>query len=210
MYAGEWSGVIMRLEANQIHFRYDRGPWLIEQFNMVIESGEIVGLTGPSGCGKTSLCRLLAGYDQPQEGSITLNGAPLPKTGYHPVQLVYQHPEKAVNPRWNMRQTLHEAWKPDDEILSALGIHQQWLSRYPNELSGGELQRVCIARALGPQTRFLIADEMTSMLDAITQAHIWQIVLDVAQERNIGLLVISHDQSLIRRICHRVIEMNQQ
>ncbi len=166
-------------------------------FNLTVGKGEIVGLVGPSGSGKTTLGRILAGYEKPLEGMITLNESPLPKTGYHPVQLVFQHPEKAVNPRWKMQKILHEGWKPDDELLSRLGIEQEWLRRWPNELSGGELQRFCVARALGPMTEFLIADEMTTMLDSITQAQIWQVVLDIAKKRNMGILVISHEAPLL-------------
>ena len=120
----------------------------------------------------------------------------------------YKHPEKAINPRWQMSKTLNEGWSPDTELLESLGIEENWLKRWPNELSGGELQRFCVARALSPQTRFLIADEMTTMLDAITQAQIWKIVLEVAKRNNIGVLVVSHEENLIKRICSRVIHLN--
>jgi len=197
----------MLLEAHNIGFRYGKGQWVFRDFNITLKAGEVVGLTGSSGCGKTTLARMLTGYDQPREGSIKLNGASLPTTGYNPVQLVFQHPEKAVNTRWPMRNTLNEGWQPDDTILKSFGIEQEWLSRWPNELSGGELQRFCVARALGPKTHFLIADEMTTMLDAITQAQIWRVVLDIAKKRNLGLLVVSHEYSLIKRVCDRVIDL---
>ena len=103
---------------------------------------------------------------------------------------------------------LNEGWNPDQELLESLGIEQEWLTRWPNELSGGELQRFCVARALGPNTRFLIADEMTTMLDAITQAQIWHAVLEIAKKREMGILVVSHEAKLIQRLCHRVIEFN--
>jgi len=79
--------------------------------------------------------------------------------------------------------------------------------RFPNELSGGELQRFCVARALGPNTRYLIADEMTTMFDAITQAQIWNAVLKIAEQRKMGMVVVSHDMNLIQQLCHRVIEI---
>ena len=198
----------MRLEGRGLGFRYERDRWLFRGLDIAIEAGEVVGLLGPSGCGKTTLGRLLAGYRQPEEGEILYNDRPIPSIGYYPVQLVSQHPERAVNPRWRMRRVLAEGGTPEPALLSALGIRDDWLSRTPAELSGGELQRICIARALGGPVRFVIADEMTTMLDAVTQAQIWHAVLDAAQAWGIGVLAISHDERLIRRICGRWISWN--
>jgi peptide/nickel transport system ATP-binding protein len=199
----------MLLEAVNVGFGYQKNSWTFRHMDLSVARGEIVGLVGPSGSGKTTLGRILAGYEKPLEGALRLNGDLLPSTGYHPVQLVFQHPEKAVNPKWRMKDILHEGWNPDDELLSRLGIEQDWLRRWPNELSGGELQRFCVARALGPQTQFLIADEMTTMLDSITQAQIWEVVLDMAKERNMGILVISHEEPLLNRLCSRIIDISQ-
>ncbi len=197
----------MQLEARNISFRYDKGPWIFKEFNLTLKPGEIVGLTGISGRGKTTLCRILAGLENPLEGEVLIDGQPIPKKGYHPVQLVFQHPEKAVNPRWRMNKVLNEGGEVDQELSSLLGIEEQWLTRWPNELSGGELQRFCVLRALGPKTHFLIADEMTTMLDAVTQAQIWHAVLEVAKKRNMGLLIVSHHPKLIERLCDRVVEL---
>lgn len=196
----------MLLEAQGISYRYQHHPWLFQDFSLALKSGEIVGLVGPSGCGKSTLGRILAGYEQPHKGRVVIDGEPIVSSGYQAVQLVFQHPEKAVNSRWTMGRILKEGGEQDPDLLSSLGIEQQWLSRWPNELSGGELQRFCVARALGTNTRFLIADEMTTMLDAITQAQIWHAVLSFAKKRNMGVLVISHEWNLIKRICDRVID----
>ena len=199
----------MRLKGENLALGYQKACWLFENLTIAIDSGEIVGLTGASGCGKTTLGRVLGGYFRPAKGSVTIDGQPLPLTGFQPVQVVFQHPEQAVNPRWKLRKTLYEGGIPSESLLQALSMEQHWLERWPNELSGGELQRICIARALAGNTRFLIADEMTTMLDAITQAQIWNAVLTIVKERQIGMLVISHDPHLIERLCDRVIHWEE-
>nr|WP_245628071.1 ATP-binding cassette domain-containing protein [Shouchella shacheensis] len=201
-------GSDFKLEACNIGFRYRKGPWILKDVDISVLPGEVVGLFGPSGLGKTTLARILAGYEKPTEGSVQLgNRSPLPR-GYSPVQLVWQHPEKAVNPRWRLERTLREGWSPDDHILADLRIDKAWLKRWPNELSSGQLQRICLARALGSDTRYLIADEMTSMLDAVTQAQIWNVILKIASKRHIGILAISHDKHLLKRVSHRIIDFS--
>ena len=168
----------MRLEANHVSFRYDRrGPWVLRDVSLTVERGERVALFAPSGYGKTTLALLLAGYLQPTEGQILLDGRPLPRKGVCPVQLIYQHPEKAINPRWRLRQVLEESGQLREDMLDAFGIERAWLDRFPRELSGGELQRFCVARALMSGADFLICDEISTMLDVITQAQIWEVVL---------------------------------
>jgi peptide/nickel transport system ATP-binding protein len=194
------------LEVRALAYRYgENHPWLFEDFTMKILPGEIVGMSGPSGRGKSTLAKVLAGYLPPGKGSVVVDEQPLPASGHCPVQLLFQHPELAVNPRWKVEKILQEAEEPHEALLENLGIEPAWLKRYPHELSGGELQRVCLARALGPGTHYLLCDEMTSMLDALNQAHIWRIVLDIARGRGLGLLVISHDTTLISRLCSRTI-----
>lgn len=198
----------MRLEATNVSFSYGNKA-ILRDVSLAVEQGEHVGLIGPSGCGKSTLSKLLSGYLKPDAGEILWNGRPLPQKGYCPVQMIYQHPEKAVNPMWRLQKTVNEAWTPDQAFLDAMGIEQAWLRRWPNELSGGELQRFCIARALGPQTQFIIADEMTTMLDVITQAQIWKLLLDVVDQRGLGLMVVTHNMALAKRVCSRIIKFDE-
>lgn len=197
----------MRLKAENISFKYKKGKYILKDVNFEIESGEVVGLIAPSGFGKTTLAKVLAGYHKPGKGQVTIEGFDIKKGEYNPVQLIFQHPEKSVNPKWKMRKVLSEAEMPSDEILKSMGIQEGWLERWPSELSGGELQRFCVARILSEKTKFIIADEMTTMLDTITQAQIWETVLDYAGQHNIGVVVISHDQILIDRLCDRVVDL---
>ncbi|HHY27396.1 MAG TPA: ATP-binding cassette domain-containing protein [Desulfitobacterium dehalogenans] len=199
----------MLLEARNIYFRYGKEPWIIQDVNLQIEEGERVGLIGPSGCGKSTLSKILSGYLKPTRGEVLLDGKPLQSRGYCPVQLIYQHPEKALNPRWKLEVSLAEGWEPDEKILEELGIESEWLKRYPNELSGGELQRFCIARVLGQPTRFLLADEISTMLDVITQAQIWNVLLKITKERNMGLLTVTHNRALAEKVCTRMIHFEE-
>ena len=197
----------MQLKAEGINFKYKNEKYILKDIDFTINSGEVVGLIAPSGFGKTTLAKILAGYEKPESGNVTIDGQQNNKKGYSPVQLIFQHPEKSVNPRWKMDKILKEAYIPSKDILDDMGIKKEWLNRWPSELSGGELQRFCVVRALSPETKFLIADEMTTMLDAITQAQIWDVVLKHVKKYNIGLVVISHEKALIDRICDRVIDL---
>jgi peptide/nickel transport system ATP-binding protein/Fe3+-transporting ATPase len=197
------------LKGEQLGFRYHRrGPWVVRDFGLTLSPGEVVGLRGVSGRGKTTIARLLAGLLPPAEGQVLLDGAHLPQRDFCPVQIVLQHPELAINPRWRIGKVLDEGQRPTAALLAALCIDPAWRSRWPHELSGGELQRIAVARALAAPTRYLIADEMTAMLDAVTQAQIWQVVLAVVQQRQLGVLVISHEMSLLQRLCTQVIDLD--
>lgn len=199
----------MRLEAKNVSFRYrEHSPWILREVSLSVEKGERVGLVGPSGYGKSTLLRLMGGYLKPASGEILLDGKPLPQKGVCPVQLIYQHPEKAINPRWKMKKVLEESGMFRREIMEALGIEEEWLSRYPRELSGGELQRFCVVRSLFEGTQFLLADEMSTMLDVITQAQIWNLVLKEVEQRQLGLLMVTHNRALADRVCQRVVELS--
>ncbi len=192
------------LKAEAISFRYENTPWLFENLTITLHPGEIVGMPGPSGQGKSTLARILAGYLSPHKGQVTLDGTPLTTTGFCPAQLLFQHPETALNPRWKLGDSVTEAHTPDSATLSSLNIEHHWLERFPHELSGGELQRLALARAMSPETRYLIADEMTAMLDPNTQAMVWDAVLAWAKSNDVGILAISHDRHLLQRVTDRI------
>ncbi|KKH94611.1 nickel ABC transporter ATP-binding protein [Methanosarcina sp. 1.H.T.1A.1] len=198
----------MCLKGENISFGYKKNNLILNNVNISVDRGEVLGLIGDSGSGKSTLCKILAGYENDYQGNVSIDGKEIPSKGYNPVQLVFQHPEKAVNPKWKMKDILNEGHIVPQDILDSFGIKKSWLNRWPNELSGGELQRFALARALSPETKFLIADEITTMVDAITQAQIWSIVLDIVKELNIGVLVVSHEKKLIKRLCNDVVYFN--
>ena len=198
----------MLLELKYVSYRYNKNsPWIIEDVSFTIDSKERVALVGPSGYGKSTLAKIISGYIEPKKGEVLWDGKPIPKDVYCPIQMIYQHPEKSVNPRWKMEKILNEAWKVDNNILKEMGIEKSWLTRWPNELSGGELQRFCIARVLGPQTKFLVCDEISTMLDVITQAQIWNFLLKISKKNELGMLVVTHNIELANRVCDRIIEL---
>ena len=201
----------MILEAKNLCFCYEKkGRQILDQFSLRADSSERVGIVAPSGFGKTTLCKLLAGYEEPESGEILLDGKQLQSNkGYCPVQMIWQHPEQAVNPRLRMRAVFEESDQADPGLMEKLGIEPDWLNRFPTELSGGELQRFCIARALGKRTRFLLADEISTMLDLITQSQIWHFLIEETQRRGIGMIVVSHDEELVEKVCTRVVQLNE-
>ncbi len=201
----------MTLEARDLTFRYPRrgSAPVLERVNFSLSAGERVGLSAPSGQGKTTLCKLLAGWERPERGQVLLDGLPLSRyRGFCPVQLLWQHPEEAMDPLLKLRASLYEAGPVDPTVLEGLGIREAWLERYPSELSGGELQRICAARVLGPELRFLLCDEASAMLDLVTQARLWRFLLDQAERRGLGMLIVSHDRALLDRLCTRMVGLN--
>ncbi|WP_293849054.1 ATP-binding cassette domain-containing protein [uncultured Phascolarctobacterium sp.] len=195
------------LEVKNVSFRYGNGPWILKDVSMEVEQGERVVILGPSGYGKSTLAKIIAGYLDPLSGKVLWNNHTLPQNCFCPIQLIYQHPEKALNPRWKMKKSLFEAGEPSEEVLSQVGIQEKWYDRWPNELSGGELQRFCVARVLKPETRLLIADEMTTMLDALNQAHIWNFILEYAEKHGMSIIAITHNKFLAEKIATRIISI---
>ena len=199
----------MELKATNISFKYpSANKYLLKNINLELDNNKIIGLIGDSGSGKSTLCKILSGYISKYDGTVTFDGNSLPKKGFKPIQLIYQHPEKVMNPKWRMDNVLNESWDVDDEFLKEFGIQKSWLTRFPQELSGGELQRFSVVRSMNPNTKFLIADEMTTMLDAITQVQILDSVLKIVKQRKMGFLLVSHDMDLVNTICDDKIYLN--
>lgn len=197
------------LDAKNIIFRYSPdSPWLFNGFSMAVSPGEVVGLQGPSGRGKSTLARILCGYLPPHSGTVAVDGRSGVRNGFNPVQLLFQHPELSVDPRWKIGEIIQEGHTPTEAQLAAFDIDPGWLGRYPCELSGGQISRICLVRALSPEVKFLVADEITTMLDALTQARLWKSLLHYSEENRLGILVISHDEPLLKRLCHRIIELH--
>lgn len=187
-------------------FRYNRrSPLLLEDVSLTIQDGERVAVISPSGYGKSTFVEILAGYLKPTSGRVVLDGKPVSRRT--PVQLISQHPEEAINPRWRMGKVLDEAGEVDSETREALGLEPKWLDRFPRELSGGEMQRFSVARALIANPKFILADEITTMLDAITQAQIWRYLMDASTRKGIGLVVVTHNPYLADRVCQRVVDL---
>ena len=190
----------MKLEARDISFRYGEGErQVLAHMDLTVESGERVGIMAPSGFGKTTLLKILAGYERPESGEVLLDGTPL---------------ERSVNPARRLKTVLAEGDWPEDggvmrgRIEKEMGILEEWKERYPAEVSGGELQRFSIARALGQRTEILLADEITAMLDLITQRQIWSALLKETQSRGISLVAVSHSQELLEKICSRILHLS--
>lgn len=210
------------LIGTDLSYRYSRrGPWVLRDHSVEVAAGRVLGLRGPSGCGKSTLAAVLAGLRTPAAGTVEVDGVPLgsgPRP--RPVQLVLQHPERAMNPRWKIRDVLGEALagSRDDARTEATArvesewdahhglVSPAWLDRFPHEISGGELQRVNLARALFAAPDYLIADEISSSLDAITQTVLWHRLDHEAHERGLGVLAVSHDGPLLAQVADDVIE----
>jgi oligopeptide/dipeptide ABC transporter ATP-binding protein len=192
-----------------------------------IARGESIGLLGESGCGKTSMGRLLLKLEKPTGGEILFDGEDVSRLKGKALkryrartQLIFQNPFDAVNPRFTIRAILaeplenagvpragHEARIVDALELVRLPQPAQYLDRYPHQLSGGQLQRVVMARALILQPEFVVADEPVSMLDVSVRAGVLNVFRDVRDRLGLTAIYISHDLALVRYVCERTIVM---
>lgn len=198
------------LEVKNITFSYSNSEVLLKDVSLSVDKGEIVGLVAPSGYGKSTLGQIIGGYIRQSSGEIIIDGKNLKEIkGFCPVQMIHQHPEKSINPNWKIRKILNEAFEVSDEIQKDFGIENFWLNKFPSELSGGELQRICIARILNDSTKYIVADEITTMLDSINQVQIITALKKYVEKSDLGILFISHNYELLSRIANRVVYLDK-
>lgn len=199
----------------------------VDGVDLEIGSARTLGLVGESGSGKTTLGRILLLLTRPSSGKIIFNGTELTtlnRAGFNrirkEIQLIPQHPEIALDPRWKIFDSIAEPLRIHRlmqsriqerdkvfELLDIVGLKEEHLERYPHELSGGELQRVIIARVLSLKPKFIVADEPTSMLDVSVQAQILNLLMDLQQKFAVSYLFITHDLEVARRVSDQIAIM---
>ncbi|RMA40700.1 ABC transporter ATP-binding protein [Rhodophyticola porphyridii] len=228
---------LVRLDAAELHFPVGGVVAQLQGRATVVKAvdgvtfelrrGESVGLLGESGCGKTSTGRMLVRLDKATGGRVEFDGEDVSgltgdalKRFRSRVQLIFQNPFEALNPRFTIRDVLAEPLENaripraehEERILRAmalvkLGDAGQFMDRYPHQLSGGQLQRIVMARALILEPEFVVADEPVSMLDVSVRAGVLNVFRDVRAQQGITAIYISHDLALVRYVCERTIVM---
>ena len=180
----------------------------VDGVSFSLEKGRTLGILGESGCGKSTLAKLVVGLLKPDEGEIIFRG----KT----VQIIFQQPFLSLDPRMRVKEILEEpfnisggrmAFKPVARLLEDVGLDLQLAHRFPHELSGGECQRIAIARALSLDPELLVCDEAVSSLDVISQIQILNLLLKLQVEKGMSILFISHDPKVVRHMSDEILVM---
>jgi peptide/nickel transport system ATP-binding protein len=196
-----------------------------------VQPGEFVGIVGESGSGKSSVAKLIVGAEALSSGVLliegqdrALAGSEVRRLSREHVQMIFQDPHSALNPRRSVYRLLTQAYEADhrpaalaehpregraQELLSDVGLPEDTLARFPNQLSGGQKQRVNIGRALCAMPRLIVADEIVSGLDVSVQAQILNLLIELGRRHGIALVLISHDLSVVRYLCSRVVVMQR-
>ncbi len=198
----------------------------VEDVDIVLRPAETLGLVGESGCGKSTTGRIVTGIDQPTHGSVTFEGrdlAQLSKTELHGlrrnIQMIFQNPLSALDPRVRVgaqiREALdiHNVGAPGeraarvDELLQSVGLEPAIGNHYPHQISGGQAQRIIIARALALRPKLLVCDEPVSALDVSVQARVVELLADLQARFDVAYLFISHDLKVVKHLSHRIAVM---
>ena len=193
----------------------------VDHVGLSLAPGDALGIVGESGSGKSTLARAVVGLVAPSAGTIRLPGDAAAAPRYRRVQMIFQDPLSALNPRLTVAQTLAEPLIVHrlcrraavaarvEALMAEVGLDRALARRRPHQLSGGQCQRVGIARALAMSPALLIADEPTSALDVTIQAQILNLLMRLRGERRLALILISHDLEVVRRVCERLIVMRR-
>jgi ABC-type dipeptide/oligopeptide/nickel transport system ATPase subunit len=205
------------LQVTDLKMAY-RGKQVLQAVDFSIASGEIVGLIGMSGSGKSTIAKCIMGLEKPSGGDILWNNQSLlkwsPRNSWRQdIQIVFQDPRASLNPRWTVRRSIAEplrnygyaADKWMVQLLLDVGLDERYLSRYPDELSTGQCQRVCIARALALKPKLIVLDEPLSALDVSIQAQMLVLLKQLHLSQRVGYLFISHDIAVVSELCERVL-----
>ena len=198
----------------------------IDGVSFDVDDGETVGLVGEFGCGKTSLGRCLVRLSEPTGGTVTFEGQELSSLSgsamrekRRKMQMIFQDPYASLNPRMRVGEIVAEGLTIHGlatgnalklrvrELLTRVGLREEYYGRYPHEFSGGQRQRIGIARALAVNAKFIVADEAVSALDVSIQSQILNMLLDLQQELDLTYLFISHDLRVVEHVSDRVAVM---
>jgi peptide/nickel transport system ATP-binding protein len=212
------------LDARDVVVRYPGNPPVVavDGVSLRVAPGETVALVGESGSGKSSLARAAVGIEKPAAGTVLFHDAPVTPLGIRRrsialtgIQMVFQDPATSLNPRRRVGDQISDgiatalargaAGSRVEEWLEKVGLPASATSRYPHEFSGGQKQRIAIARALAARPSLLVADEPISALDASTQTSVAGLMRDLVAEAGAGMLFISHDLAVVRRIADRTV-----
>ncbi|MER8070607.1 ATP-binding cassette domain-containing protein [Streptomyces sp. NPDC094034] len=214
------------LELRSITAGYERRAPVVRDASLTLAPGASLGLLGPSGCGKSTLARVAALLHRPDAGTVTLDGQRVtgwrhraPREQRTAIGVVFQQPRLSADPRLRLGELIAEPLRATgrradltarvDELVRAVGLTGELLGRRPHEVSDGQLQRACLARALVLRPRWLVCDEMTAMLDASTTAALVAVVEEYRREHGAGLLAVGHDRVLLERWCDRTVRWTE-
>ena len=213
---------IMKAVSLTKRFRNVDKTWFtaVDSASLTLQRGKTLGLLGQSGSGKSTLGQMMVGLLKPDSGELFFHGErlsyPIRGQARRKIQILFQHPEVSFNPQLTLRQSLVEPFKltgrpfNDGAILSVIepfGLHAEHLSRYPGELSGGELQRAALARVTVLEPEMILLDEPTSMLDVITQAQMIDFLRRYQQHHQTAYLFITHSTALAEQFCDEIVNM---